>query len=261
MLGFLMTLYSLFALWSALGERRSLLYWTSWAACILLAIVSRSATIAVTLVAAYYSWALCAAFMRARHRRSLVLYMALMPLVLLICAVVLFPDAFVSMLGKDTTLSGRDVLWAAVWDFIKERPLLGYGYGAFWRESGDEARLIWASLGWYPPHAHNAVLELLLQFGVLGLIGVTIYYGALWYRLFRAAAAGDMPGTAPLMAMMVAFLVQGVSEANMLHQGDIDWALTVYMAALFVRREAASGAKVEAPNPARWVERAARAAP
>ena len=41
-------------------------------------------------------------------------------------------DSVFLFLGKDITLTGRTILWQAVWDVIKERFWTGYGYGAFW---------------------------------------------------------------------------------------------------------------------------------
>ena len=42
------------------------------------------------------------------------------------------PDVFLEFLGKDPTLTGRSELWAYVWKDIDLRPLLGWGYAAFW---------------------------------------------------------------------------------------------------------------------------------
>ena len=42
------------------------------------------------------------------------------------------PEFALSLLGKDTTLTGRTELWDAVVSLIKERPFLGYGYRAMW---------------------------------------------------------------------------------------------------------------------------------
>src|SRR5215218_5490056 len=42
-------------------------------------------------------------------------------------------ETVLAALGKNTTLTGRTVVWSAVLDMIRERPWLGYGYGAFWR--------------------------------------------------------------------------------------------------------------------------------
>jgi exopolysaccharide production protein ExoQ len=55
-----------------------------------------------------------------------------------------------------------------------ERPLLGYGYGAFWLgERGPSAR-VWA-VTWDAVHAHNGYLDLWLQIGVIGaLLGISL---------------------------------------------------------------------------------------
>ena len=50
--------------------------------------------------------------------------------------IVATPDLLFSLLGKDATLTGRTGIWSAVIDSIAKRPLLGYGYQAFWLAPG-----------------------------------------------------------------------------------------------------------------------------
>jgi exopolysaccharide production protein ExoQ len=91
-------------------------------------------------------------------------------------------DAVLSVLGKEATLTGRTVLWKAVAQRIEERPVLGYGYGAFWG-AGKESELVRSAVGWNTPHSHNGLLDVWLD---LGLIGVLMLLAAYVLALRRA---------------------------------------------------------------------------
>jgi exopolysaccharide production protein ExoQ len=83
-----------------------------------------------------------------------------------------------SAYGKDTTFSGRTLIWEASIDAIGRRPWLGHGFGAlFYRERVSSATAeIWRQVGFENSHAHNGLLELLLQ---VGFVGGAIF-GVLW---------------------------------------------------------------------------------
>ena len=84
--------------------------------------------------------------------------------------VIVSPDLILNLLGKDPTLTGRTLLWEYVEHYIGERPLLGWGLMAFWSPSNPLAEAISNALGWVIPEAHNGVLELLLEVGVVGTL-------------------------------------------------------------------------------------------
>ena len=45
---------------------------------------------------------------------------------------VLNADFIFDLFGKDQTLTGRTLIWPYVIDDISERPILGWGFHAFW---------------------------------------------------------------------------------------------------------------------------------
>lgn len=93
-------------------------------------------------------------------------------------------DRLLASVGKDATLTGRTDLWPLVLDKIWERPLFGYGFGSFWYGWESEAASIWYATGWSPPNAHNGLLDLFLD---LGIVGVTIYLLAFCVNFLKAS--------------------------------------------------------------------------
>jgi O-antigen ligase len=83
--------------------------------------------------------------------------------------------------GKDQTFSGRTAIWNIVSDHIRERPLLGGGYGAYWigpvlgSPSFDQVMRLF----FYPGEAHNGYLDTINDLGMLGgacLLGYLLVY-------------------------------------------------------------------------------------
>ena len=89
--------------------------------------------------------------------------------------IIAYSSQVFAMLGKDATLSGRDTLWAGVLDAIRLRPVLGYGYGAFWNQVGGTIILVRERTTFQAIHAHNGYLNLMLHLGVVGLVVFLVF--------------------------------------------------------------------------------------
>jgi O-antigen ligase len=87
----------------------------------------------------------------------------------LVGLVLLNSSAFLSMLSRDSTLTGRIPLWSAAANSIAEHPWLGYGYAAFWKRITGDSAVVTLAVGWNAPHAHNGYLDMCLDVGLLGL--------------------------------------------------------------------------------------------
>ncbi len=84
--------------------------------------------------------------------------LAVLPIFLLLGLVAKYWVPFVNMLGKSTTLTYRVAIWESSLRCAAEFPWWGYGCGRL--------RLLWfPSIG----HAHNGMLSILLQLGLVGL--------------------------------------------------------------------------------------------
>lgn len=78
------------------------------------------------------------------------------------------PD-LLSFLGRDPTLTGRTVIWQVLGHSIAKRPLLGYGFHAFWRGLEGESGTVIRQMNWTFGYAHNGYIEVSLQLGFVGL--------------------------------------------------------------------------------------------
>lgn len=140
-------------------------------------------------------------------------------------------ETVLGALGKDATLSSRTYIWAAAIDMINQRPLLGYGYAAFWLGLESEySAYVWSYAGWEVPNAHNGFIDLTLDLGYLGisvfLLGYLMNYlqAVKWAHLTKS-----LEGLWPLLYMTF-ILIASQSESVTLTYKDIFWMLYVAIA-------------------------------
>jgi O-antigen ligase len=90
-----------------------------------------------------------------------------------------FIGTVVHSLLSDPSFTGRDVIWRFTLDHIAERPVLGYGFPAFWGTS--ELKSAWSYLeswGYRASDAHNSYLNVAVMTGVVGLALAMIWTAA-----------------------------------------------------------------------------------
>ena len=144
------------------------------------------------------------------------------------------PELVVSILGRDLTLTGRTDIWITLMDFISERPLLGYGYGAFWDEGSNPGNWVREMLEWDAPTAHNGWIEVTLSLGLTGVILLALDF---LMTIWRAAWASINTWTGVFaLAFCAQFFLFSLSESASLQQNSIVWLIYVALAAKLARR-------------------------
>ncbi len=124
-------------------------------------------------------------------------------------------------LGRDVTLSGRTVVWKAVMLSIVKRPWLGYGFYAFWQGAKGESAVIIAMLHWVFGYAHNGILEIALQ---LGVVGVVLFLASLVQALRNASVCiknGALPQVQWFVSIIILTILYNSDEATVLWPNDL----------------------------------------
>jgi exopolysaccharide production protein ExoQ len=130
-------------------------------------------------------------------------------------------------IGKDATLTGRGDLWPLVWDKIWERPWLGYGFSGFWQGFDGESASVWYASRWTPPNAHNGLLDLWLE---LGLLGVMIFLIGFFRLLFKSLSyirtTKTIEGFWPAICLFYLVMIN-LTESSLVIQNNLFWILYV----------------------------------
>lgn len=206
---------------------------------------SASSTALMSVAAALAFAGVYSLLRRVRGMARLVVILVLLQLAALFLSslhLVIVPT--LELLGKDATLTGRVPLWAEVDKAIAARPVLGYGYQAFWTPVSVEAWRIWAAVGWEPPHAHNGYRDTLLSLGVVGgaVLAMVVARGIRQGAQLDVAAPAE--GWYWLNVLFGMFLVTNLTESLILAQNDFFWTMFMTYAAMFSLRSPEDGATI-----------------
>ena len=119
---------------------------------------------------------------------------------------------FLEATGKDPTFSGRTDIWAAVSGAIADRPILGYGRGGlFFSPPNDISIELWRQIGFRAPHAHNGVLDVTSQIGLVGLGLFAIVFVSTLRAAIRSFRRKEQFGSFALV-FMATLTVASLSE-------------------------------------------------
>lgn len=128
---------------------------------------------------------------------------------------------FFDTTGKDVTLTGRTDLWQIALHYIRDQPILGIGYQAFWVPGNPTAEEIWRVFGIASRSGfnfHNTYLSNAVEIGVLGVFVQTLLLGA----ALILSALRSLRSTDRLDALMFACVAMLVSitpiEVPVFHQ-------------------------------------------
>jgi exopolysaccharide production protein ExoQ len=121
-----------------------------------------------------------------------------------------------ALLGRDPTLTGRTDIWAMLLQSVMNRPLLGYGYAAFWTGMNGESGKLYQALNWVFTYAHNGLLEVWLQLGLVGLAFVCYVICRATRDALTCSVRSAEAGVEWLCTMLVLTLVYNLDEGTIL---------------------------------------------
>ncbi|MBV8168577.1 MAG: O-antigen ligase family protein [Alphaproteobacteria bacterium] len=159
------------------------------------------------------------------------------------------PEAFFALLGRDPSLTGRTELWPALWPYIVDRIWLGWGYAAFWQVGNDAAQRVWSQVEWPPPHSHNGLLEVMLDFGIVGIGFILVMIGRYGVHAARATALDPGPQSQLFWCLLALTFVANIVEITLLRGQTFPWFcfLVFFMSAAAIGRQTAANAVRAAP--------------
>jgi O-antigen ligase len=193
------------------GGRRRFRYISVTLLCTIVAFLSKSATSLLTISIFFILNIIGGLYIKGKIFRIISMFLTIVFITALII-VISNIDLIYAFLDKDPTLTGRTDLWPYVIDYIHQRPVLGWGFAAFWMPSNPPFAETCSMVGFCVNEAHNGVLQLLLDVGIVG----TALFLFLWVRnLVMAVKCMNGPGAeigVSALLLLVGILLIGVSE-------------------------------------------------
>lgn len=130
----------------------------------------------------------------------------------------------------DTSFTGRTDIWDFAGEKIRERPITGWGYGAFWRTErtmyGAASENAWVNTA---DHGHNAFLDTALVIGLPGLALTLLAFVAMPLRdLARAAPTHAIdPATMLFLRLWLFGLTEASFESTLYAPNSPPWCLFI----------------------------------
>jgi len=101
-------------------------------------------------------------------------------------------------------LSGRGYIWKGTVEIIKDRPIIGYGYGwkklatvvredgylERWRDKWPETYDYFSKTSYGSANPHNLVLQILFEIGILGLVAFVLFWVTVCIKVVKIMKSG-----------------------------------------------------------------------
>jgi len=194
--------------------------------CFFLVIMSTSKTALLISIFGILAFLALRVFRRFPILRLPVLYALIATVTAFVVLFMTIPDELFGVIGKDATFTGRTDIWEQLIIAIKEKPILGYGYGTFWQDPLGPSYNLRQTLQWGVPTAHNGWFETWLSSGMVGVIMFSVLYIITLILAFDRIKRGGVEAYWVVLSVLM-FGMFSLSESTILQQNDLSWLIFV----------------------------------
>jgi len=138
-----------------------------------------------------------------------------------------FSGDILPWIGKDASLTGRTDIWRAVILSAMKRPVLGYGYLAFWRGVQGESANVSLASGWIVTGAHNGFLNIWLTLGVAGLAPIVYVFVKSLKDGALSLQDGASFSLSWYLSIVLLTLVHSLDETQTMAPTDLTWIMFI----------------------------------
>ena len=94
-----------------------------------------------------------------------------------------------------------------------------------WLPTVPVAIAVSRAVGWSVPQAHNAILEVTLELGLVGLVIVLIFIAVSLWRSVRCLMAGQHKLGMLSLVFFLGVIMSGATESTFAQNQDIEWVV------------------------------------
>jgi len=219
---------------------------------IFVAYKTHSATTALLICLTLAAYVVIPLLRKAVRLRGLIFFLAFLGAAALIATVVILPDQFTALVGKDATFTGRVPIWIdVIHHVIPNRPILGYGFNSYFIPANpDYARFV-GVVHWPAPHAHNGYLNLAVELGLPGLAMGVLILGRMLLGSIRLLDDARAPWALHILVFGITFAVLNIVEASLLRLSD-HWEYALLFCCFALWKYQAESRPKATPTARRW---------
>ena len=138
-------------------------------------------------------------------------------------------DAILALFGRDRTLTGRSTIWEGSMLAISRRPWLGYGTYGFWNT--PRAWDVTVRAGWQVTSAHNAYLETIIDYGIIGFVIFLPIPVSSFLFTFRAIMSYSLRNLEMFIYMIISILIQSFAGSTITWSVGISFIVLLFAVA------------------------------
>ncbi len=140
-------------------------------------------------------------------------------------------DLFFAAIERDSSLTGRTLLWQELLDQFGLHSLYGAGYNGFWTSLNPQARLLVLRIGWDPGQAHNGYLDVLNELGIIGAGIFLLLLLQMAVRILRSMRVHRVIGHT-LLLLFISQVLFNITETGFCRGSTLGWVLFLTTAIL-----------------------------
>jgi len=133
--------------------------------------------------------------------------------------------AILSTAFGDSSLTGRDKIWAYALSRFELSPMLGTGYGALWGVGPDLESRLREYGAWIVNQAHSGYIDTAAQLGYVGIFSLAIYLIWTFQRLVRSIGYREEIGVLGLssyaMYLFFGLVLVNITETTFFRNGHV----------------------------------------
>lgn len=118
------------------------------------------------------------------------------------------------LLGRDPTMTGRTTMWEFGYSAIAERPLVGWGFSAYFNTSygAEPSRYVPQFVDYEIAHFHNSYIQTGVDLGIIGLMMLVAVLVTAVTKAYGFARSHDVDAGVALVMILAVFLIASPTE-------------------------------------------------
>jgi len=194
--------------------------------CLLLVIMSTSKTALLVSLLGIGGFIALRIYRRYSVLRLPLIYAIVAVIAIIVGMITIAPEFTFGLIGKEPTLTGRTDIWTGLVESIRQRPLLGYGYGVYWIDPTGPSYYVRLSLQWGIPSAHNGWLDTWISIGAVGVGAFAFLFLVTFILAIDRLRKGGTETYWVILSTLM-FFAFSMSESTILQQNDLSWVMFV----------------------------------
>ncbi len=191
---------------------------------VLLVLIVKAHAVTALLVLMVYGGTLGFLALQRRMERRTGRFVAALTATAVLAAATLGPvvlPAVLALFGRDMTFTGRTGVWLVLVQSLAKRPLLGYGFYAFWQGLQGESANAILTLHWVFGYAHNGILEIALQLGIVGVALFFLTFAQAVRNAMRCLRSGRTREVDWYVGLLILTCLYNVDEATVVWPNEL----------------------------------------